>query len=76
MAMDISPLLTDFYQITMCYAYWREKKHNDEAVFDMFFRKNPFSGEYTVFSGLEDVLNLVKNFNFSESGTIFYSHLK
>lgn len=64
----IQPLLTDLYQITMAYAYWKADKTKDVAVFDLFFRKNPFRGEFTIFAGLEEVLKFLENFHYSESG--------
>ena len=63
----ISPLLTDFYQITMVYSYWKGNRINDNAVFELYFRKNPFKGEYTVFGGLDEVLEFLNNFKFIES---------
>ncbi|ODN05065.1 Nicotinate phosphoribosyltransferase [Orchesella cincta] len=63
----IQPLLTDLYQITMAYAYWKAEKTSDCAVFDLFFRKNPFHGEFTIFAGLEEVLKFLENFHYSDS---------
>jgi nicotinate phosphoribosyltransferase len=62
----VGPLLTDLYEISMAYAYWKTGRHEDQAVFDLFFRKNPFGGEYTVFAGLEEVLRYVSNFRFTD----------
>jgi nicotinate phosphoribosyltransferase len=58
----VTPLLTDFYQLTMAYAYWRNNTHEQPAVFDLFFRKNPFGGEFTIYAGLEEVVRYVSSF--------------
>ena len=29
-------LLTDLYELTMAYGFYRHKKHEEEAVFDIF----------------------------------------
>jgi nicotinate phosphoribosyltransferase len=59
-------MLTDFYQITMAYAYWKAEVHEEEAVFDLFFRKNPFQGEFAIYAGLEEKLRLFENFHFTD----------
>jgi nicotinate phosphoribosyltransferase len=40
----VGALLTDLYQLSMGYAYWKTGKQDQHAVFDLFFRKNPFKG--------------------------------
>jgi nicotinate phosphoribosyltransferase len=63
-----SPMLTDLYQITMVYGYWKAGKQNDHAAFDLYFRKNPFRGEFTIFAGLQECLNYIENFKITDEG--------
>jgi nicotinate phosphoribosyltransferase len=70
----VSALLTDLYQITMAYAHWKNNRHEDPAVFELFFRKNPFGGEYTIFAGLDECLKHLKHFVFSDSDIRFLQH--
>ena len=60
-------MLTDLYQLTMAYGYWKKGKDKDQAVFDLFFRKNPFGGEFTIFAGLEEVVRSLNAFKFTDA---------
>ena len=65
-------VLLDLYQITMAYAYWKSNKRNDRAVFDLYFRRNPFKGEFTLFAGLDECVKFIKNFHYTQSGNKIY----
>ena len=47
-------LLTDLYQLTMGQGYFNEGKHEEIAVFDVFFRPNALI-TYSVAAGMEQV---------------------
>lgn len=64
-------MLTDFYQLTMSYGYFESGFHDKKATFDLFFRENPFLGEYAIFVGLEAVLSFFENFKFHEEDIEF-----
>ncbi|MGC6509652.1 MAG: nicotinate phosphoribosyltransferase [Myxococcota bacterium] len=57
-------LLTDLYQLTMSYGYWKAGMGNHESVFHLFYRKNPFKGGYGIAAGLEHAIDLVTNAHF------------
>ena len=60
-------LLMDFYELTMSNGYFVENKKDEIAVFDLFYRNNPDEAAYSIFCGLEDAINYVKDFHFDES---------
>src|SRR6185437_4658573 len=60
-------LLTDLYQLTMACGYWRSGKTQQEAVFHLFFRKQPFNGGFTIACGLSDVVQYLRGFRFERS---------
>lgn len=61
----VTPLHTDLYQLTMAYGYWKTNRQNEHSVFELFFRKNPFHGSYTIFCGIDEALKFVSNFKFT-----------
>ncbi|XP_061635711.1 nicotinate phosphoribosyltransferase isoform X4 [Phyllopteryx taeniolatus] len=62
----VPPLLTDLYQFTMAYAYWRAGRHQEHSVFELFFRENPFCGCFSLFAGLNDCLLFLRSFCFTD----------
>ena len=57
-------LLTDLYELTMMQGYF-ERQENETVVFDMFFRSNPNKAGYSIAAGLDQVIQYIKNLNFS-----------
>lgn len=66
----IDPLLSDDYQYNVAYSYFLQGRHEERGVFEMFFRANPFKGEYTVFAGLSDVVKFLRNFKITDKQII------
>ncbi|GKF06676.1 nicotinate phosphoribosyltransferase 2 [Tanacetum coccineum] len=55
----VTPLLTDLYQFTMAYAYWKAGKHNERAVLRRVQKfENMFVYMELYFSSLKDYLGL------------------
>ena len=59
-------MLTDLYQLTMMYGYFKKGMVEDKAIFDVFFRKGAGESEYAIVAGLEQAIDLIKNLHFGE----------
>ena len=73
---DSLSLLTDLYQLTMAYGYWKTGLWQKEAVFHLFFRKRPFGGNFAICAGLEQAVGFIQNFRFDESDLAYIGSLK
>lgn len=69
-------LLTDLYELTMAYGYWKSGTHTKEAVFNLFFRHNPFKSGFGIVCGLQDIVELLQNFCFDEGDLAYLAELK
>jgi nicotinate phosphoribosyltransferase len=71
-----SPLLTDLYQLTMMYGYFKTGKMNQRAVFDLFYRKNPWDNGFALAAGLEEVILFLTGLKFQEEDIDYLRSLR
>ena len=69
-------LLTDLYQLTMAYGYWKTGMAERPAVFHLFYRKNPFGNPYSIACGLERAINWLSGLRFSADDVQYLGSLK
>jgi nicotinate phosphoribosyltransferase len=68
-------LLTDFYELTMAYGYWKMGMADREAAFQFFFRRKPFNGGFAIAAGLEIAIDFIERFGYSESDLAYLEKL-
>lgn len=68
-------LLTDLYELTMAYGFYKHKKHEEEAVFDIFFRQNKLI-TYSLAAGLQQAMDYLLNWRFSAEDMDYLRSLK
>ena len=68
-------LLTDLYQLTMAYGYWKSGRSELEAAFHLFFRKAPFQSGFTIAAGLATAIDFLKSFHFTDADLQFLATL-
>lgn len=64
---DSLALHTDLYELNMIYTHWKKGNHEKNAVFEVYYRENPFGMGYTIFAGLERVIQYISDLHFNES---------
>ncbi len=69
-------LLTDLYEITMAYGYWKERLFDREGAFHLTFRQSPFKSGYAIACGLSYVIEYLRDLRFSDDDLQYLRTLK
>ncbi len=69
-------MLFDFYEMTMANGYFEHGLDQTIGYFDLYYRDNPDDAAFTIFSGLESIIDYLKNLHFSEEDIAFLRHKK
>ncbi len=67
-------LLTDLYELTMGYGFFKEKKHEQTVAFDLFFRQNKLI-TYSLAAGLQQAIEYVENLHLTEDDVAYLKGL-
>lgn len=59
-------MVMDFYEMTMSNGYFLSNNTDVKVAFDVFYRKNPDGGGYSIFGGLEQIVEYIENLHFSK----------
>ena len=69
-------MMTDLYELTMMYGYFKEGMHKKKAVFDVFFRNQVGGSSYAVMAGLEQLIDYINDLHFTEDDLDYLRALK
>lgn len=58
-------MMTDLYQLTMMYGYFKHGMKDYRAAFDLFYRKHDDTTAYAVAAGLEQAIEYINNLSFT-----------
>ena len=69
-------LLTDLYELTMAFGYWKAGMQDRRAAFHLLFRENPFRGGFTVACGLETAIGYLDGLRFDEADVAYLGQVR
>lgn len=69
-------LLTDLYQLTMAQGYWRNRMHDRQSVFHLFFRNSPFGSRFAIAAGLAPAVEWLSRFRVQQSDVDYLRALR
>lgn len=68
-------MMTDLYQLTMMYGYYKTGMRNNIATFDMFYRSKGESTHYAIMAGVEQLIDYIENLHFDDDAIAYLRDL-
>ena len=68
-------MMTDLYQLTMMYGYYKCGMRDNVATFDMFYRSKDESTHYAIMAGLEQLMEYIENLHFDDDAIAYLRDL-
>ncbi len=68
-------MMMDLYELTMANGYFHQENPANRVAFDVFFRKNPDGGGFSIFAGLEQIIEYIENMHFSQDDIAYLRSL-
>lgn len=68
-------MVMDLYELTMANGYYNDGDMETRVAFDVFYRRNPDRGGFTIFAGLEQIVEYVENLHFSDEDIAYLRSL-
>ncbi len=68
-------MMTDLYQLTMMYGYYKCGMRDNLATFDMFYRSKDATTHYAIMAGVEQLVEYIENLHFDEDAIAYLRSL-
>ena len=59
-------MMMDLYELTMANGYFLSESEDTRVAFDVFYRKNPDGGGFSIFAGLEQIVEYLQGMHFED----------
>lgn len=68
-------MLMDLYELTMAQTYFKNNDKDRIVTFDMFYRKNPDNGGFSIFAGLAQLIEYIEQLHFTPADIAYLRSL-
>ena len=69
-------MVMDFYEMTMSNGFFVDQGQDTRVAFDVFYRRNPDAAGFSIFVGLEQIIEYITNLHFTEDDIAYLREQK